>query len=302
MTEADIKRKFNEALKLEKEGKISQAAKVYSEILGMNPKFQKAYLNLGALYSRTGDSEKAIKTYQKALELGKTTELYYNLGVELYRLGSLDAAVKALKSSLELNKKYLNSHLLLAYCYKQLDRPDKSELYLKNAIKLDPKNKTAYAALATIYFDTEKWEQALAAANVAIQINPNDPRMEILMTEIHVKLGNYKQSFETLKKVTTTAQGFVQFNDSIKAAKQKPKPEEKVFFDNLEVLTRKKLDEFKDKLTLSKENPQDFEAPEAQDALDLSLMYLFHGDTERALKYLLYAQKNLQENPASETG
>ncbi|EPG65218.1 tetratricopeptide repeat protein [Leptospira wolffii] len=300
MSEAEIKRKFNEALKFEKEGKASQAAKVYTDILGMNPKFQKAYLNLGALYSRIGDSEKAIKTYQKALELGKTTELYYNLGVELYRLQNLDAAVKALKSSLELNKKYLNSHLLLAYCYKQLEKPDKSELYLRNAIKIDPKNKTAYSALATIYFDTEKWEQALAAANTSLQLNPNDPRMEILATEIHVKLGNYKQSFETLKKVTSSAQGFVQFSDSIQAAKKSPKPEEKEFFNNLEVLTRKKLDEFKNKLTLSKENPQDFEAPEAQDALDLSLMYLFHGDTERALKYLLYAQKDLQENPSSE--
>ncbi|TGK03105.1 tetratricopeptide repeat protein [Leptospira langatensis] len=300
MAEADIKRKFNEALKFEKEGKISQAAKVYIEILGMNPKFQKAYLNLGALYSRTGDSEKAIKTYQKALDLGKTPELYYNLGVELYRLGSLDAAVKALKSSLELNKRYLNSHLLLAYCYKQLERPEKSELYLKNAIKIDPKNKTAHAALATIYFDTEKWEQALEAANLALQINPNDARMEILLTDLHVKLGNYKQSFEALKKVTTSAPGFVQFTDSIKTAKQNPKKEDKLFFDNLEVLTRKKLNEFKDKLTMSKESPEDFEAPQAQDALDLSLMYLFHGDTERALKYLLYAQKNLQENPASE--
>ncbi|TGK07118.1 tetratricopeptide repeat protein [Leptospira semungkisensis] len=300
MAEADIKRKFNEALKFEKEGKISQAAKIYSEILGMNPKFQKAYLNLGALYSRSGDSEKAIKTYQKALDLGKTPELYYNLGVELYRLGSLDAAVKALKSSLELNKRYLNSHLLLAYCYKQLERPEKSELYLKNAIKIDPKNKTAFAALATIYFDTEKWQEALEAANTALQINPSDARMEILLTDIHVKLGNYKQSFETLKKVTTSAPGFVQFSDSIKAAKQNPKKEDKLFFDNLEVLTRKKLDEFKDKLTMSKESPEDFEAPQAQDALDLSLMYLFHGDTERALKYLLYAQKNLQENPASE--
>lgn len=301
MSEVEIKRKFNEALKLEKEGKVSQAAKIYTDILGMNPKFQKAYLNLGALYSRVGDSENAIKTYQKALELGKTTELYYNLGVELYRLQSLDAAVKALKSSLELNKRYINSHLLLAYCYKQLEKPDKSELYLKNAIKIDPKSKTAYSALATVYFDTEKWEQALGAANTALQLNPNDPRMEILATEIHVKLGNYKQSFETLKKVTSTAKGFVEFSDSIQEAKKNPKPDEKEFFNHLEVLTRRKLDEFKDKLTLSKENPQDFEAPQAQDALDLSLMYLFHGDTERALKYLLYAQKDLQENSDKET-
>ncbi|EPG74016.1 tetratricopeptide repeat protein [Leptospira fainei serovar Hurstbridge str. BUT 6] len=300
MAEAESRKKFNVALQLEKQGKVSQAVKIYGEILQLEPGFQKAYLNLGALYSRMGDSETAIRTYQKALELGKTTELYYNLGVEFYRLNSLEAAIKALKNSLELNKRYLNSHLLLAYCYKQLERPEKSELYLKNALKIDPKNKTALSALATVYFDTERWKEALEAANSALIVQPDDPRMEILLTEIHVKLGNFKQSFETLKKVTTTAQGFVKFSDSIKEAKEKPKPEEKIFFDNLESLTRKKLSEFKDKLVLSKENPEDFEAPEAQDALDLSLMYLFHGDTERALKYLLYAQKNLEENQTSE--
>ncbi|TGK21163.1 tetratricopeptide repeat protein [Leptospira fluminis] len=300
MAESDSRKKFNEALRLEKQGKISQAAKLYGEIVQSEPGFQKAYLNLGALYSKSGDSENAIRTYRKALEIGKTPELYYNMGVELYRLNSPEAAIRALKNSLELNKRYLNSHLLLAYCYKQLEKPEKSELYLKNVLKIEPKNRTALSALATIYFDTEKWEEALDATEKALAVNPNDPRMEILLTEIHVKLGNYKQSFETLKKVTATAQGFSNFSDSVRNSKRNPKPEEKIFFENLETLTKKKLNDFKNKLVLSKESPEDFEAPEAQDALDLSLMYLFHGDTERALKYLLYAQKNLEENPAKE--
>ncbi|PJZ71037.1 hypothetical protein CH373_00450 [Leptospira perolatii] len=300
MAETESRKKFNEALKLEKAGKISQAAKLYSAAIQIEPGFQKAYLNLGALYSRMGDSQTAIQTYQRALELGKSPELYYNLGVEFYRLNALDAAVKSLKHSLEINKRYVNSHLLLAYCYKQLDKPDKSELYLKNALKIDSKNRTALSAMATIYFDSERWEEALTATQAALKLTPDDPRMQILLTEIHTKMGNYKQSFEVLKQVTSTAEGFVHFSDTVKAAKENPDPGQKIFFENLELLTRKRLDQFKDKLVLSKENPQDFEAPAPQDALDLSLMYLFHGDTERALKYLLYAQKNLEENPNQE--
>lgn len=51
---------------------------------------------------------------------------------------------------------------------------------------------------------------------------------------------------------------------------------------------------------MNQENPEDFSPPNPQDALDLSLMYLFHGDKERALKYMLYAQKQLEENPQND--
>ncbi|EMO87973.1 tetratricopeptide repeat protein [Leptospira noguchii] len=294
MTGTDITKRFNQALILEKEGNYPEAIRLYEDLIQSQPKYQKPYLNLGALYSKQGNSKKAIEVYQKALYVGKSPELYYNIGIELYRTGETETAIRSLKKSLEIEKRFLNSHILLAYCYRQLERDDKTELYLTNAIRLDPKNRMALTALATLYFEKERWRDCLETANKINKLFPNDPRMQVLLSEVHTRLGNFKQSFEILKQATSQSKGFTRFSDAIEESKKNP--EEAAFFDSLEKLTKNKLDEFRSKLEMNQENPEDFSPPNPQDALDLSLMYLFHGDKERALKYMLYAQKQLEES------
>ncbi|MDV6234065.1 tetratricopeptide repeat protein [Leptospira ellisii] len=299
MTGTDISKTFNQALALEKEGKYPEAIRLYESIILSQPKYQKSYLNLGALYSKQGDSKKAIEIYQKALSISKTPELYYNIGVELYRLGEIETSIRSLKKSLEIEKRFLKSHILLAYCYRQLEKDDKTELYLTNAIRLDPKNRMALTALATLQFEKERWKECLETATKVNGFYPGDSRMQVLISEVHSRLGNFKQSFEILKQATSQSKGFTKFSDAVEESKKNP--EEAVFFDSLEKLTKKKLEEFRSKFEMSKENPEDFAPPNPQDALDLSLMYLFHGDKERALKYMLYAQKQLEESGAQET-
>ncbi|XDD50294.1 tetratricopeptide repeat protein [Leptospira sp. WS92.C1] len=299
MTGTDISKIFNQALALEKEGKHPEAIQLYETLIREQPKYQKSYLNLGALYSKQGNSKRAIEIYQKALTIGKTPELYYNIGVELYRIEEIETAIRSLKKSLEIEKKFLKSHILLAYCYRLLEKDEKTELYLKNAIRLDPKNRMAWTALATLYFEKERWQECLETTNKVSKLYPGDSRMQVLLSEVHTRLGNFKQSFEILKQATSQSKGFTRFSDTIEEAKKNP--EESAFFDSLEKLTKNKLDEFRSKFEMSKENPEDFAPPNPQDALDLSLMYLFHGDKERALKYMLYAQKQLEESSAQET-
>ncbi|MBM2887043.1 tetratricopeptide repeat protein [Leptospira interrogans] len=294
MTGADIGKRFNQALNLEKEGKYPEAILLYEGLIQSQPKYQKSYLNLGALYSKQGNSKKAIEIYQKALQVGKSPELYYNIGIELYRSGETETAIRSLKKSLEIEKRFLKSHILLAYCYRQLEKDDKTELYLTNAIRLDPKNRMALTALATLYFEKERWKECLEAANKVSKLFPNDSRMQVLLSEVHTRLGNFKQSFEILKQATSQSKGFTRFSDTIEEFKKNP--EEAAFFDSLEKLTKNKLNEFRSKFEMSQENPEDFSPPNPQDALDLSLMYLFHGDKEQALKYMLYAQKQLEES------
>ncbi|AOP35807.1 hypothetical protein A0128_00260 [Leptospira tipperaryensis] len=298
MTGTDISRLFNQALTLEKEGKFPEATRLYEKIIQAQPKYQKSYLNLGALYSKQGNSRKAIEIYQKALGVGKTPELYYNIGVELYRLGEIETAVRSLKRSLELEKRFLKSHILLAYCYRQLEKDEKTELYLTNAIRIDPENRMALTALATFHFEKERWKECLEIASKVNQLYPGDSRMQVLISEVHTRLGNFKQSFEILKQATSQSKGFTRLSDAIEESKKNP--EEAAFFESLEKLTKNKLEEFRSKFEMSKENPEDFTPPSPQDALDLSLMYLFHGDKERALKYMLYAQKQLEETGAQE--
>lgn len=94
----------------------------------------------------------------------------------------------------------------------------------------------ALTALATLYFEKERWKDCLETANKVNKLFPNDSRMQVLLSEVHTRLGNFKQSFEILKQATSRSKGFTRFSDVVEESKKNP--EEAAFFNSLEKLTK----------------------------------------------------------------
>lgn len=260
MEEESSKSYFNQAVILEKEKKWDDAISLYEKAISKDPKFIQAWLNLGSLQ---------------------------------FKLGKKDEAIQSLKNALKLNKRLVQAHLILAQIYREKEKDKQTETYLTNAYKLDPKNKFAIGALAVFYFDNEKYNESLKMVNQYLSLYPDDKNLKLLRSEILIKQGNYKESLNELTQLTHQDSGFTQFNDSIENLKKDEKFIEKL--DEIKLKTKKKLKEFKAKLELSKENPEDFLPPDPQDAMDLSLLYLFQGDSDKAIQYLVYAKKVNEE-------
>ena len=55
------------------EGKWEEAAKIFNEIIEENPNDPIAYINFGNVLSAVGDDEKALKFYEKAIQLDENT-------------------------------------------------------------------------------------------------------------------------------------------------------------------------------------------------------------------------------------
>ena len=69
-------------------------------------------------------------------------------------------------------------HLLVNLRYAQDQEQTYSELAEKNvlnAIKYDRNNGKAYAILGNLYADQYRWEEAIAAFDIALELNPKDP-------------------------------------------------------------------------------------------------------------------------------
>lgn len=295
MSEQSSQIKLREAIQLQKAGKIREAIHSYKDFLREKPDSAVGWMNLGTLFAKTGHSSKAIRCYLRSSDLEDHPGLRYNLAVEYYKEEEWTECIQNLKLCLKNDRKNLKAHLLLAYAYQKEGQDDKTEAYLTNAYKLAPKSKTTLIALATFYYDRDKMKQALSFLNVIVNLYPDDSAMKVMKAEILSKTGDFKESLHQLQEVTKSAPGFAHFNDSIRNAKGNQEPEQQIFFDNLKQKGQKKLKEFLTKIELSKENPTDFSPPSAQDAMDLSLVYLFHGDSERAMRYLVYAQKELSK-------
>lgn len=253
------KKLFNQAVQKETKGLLDEARTLYYQAVKKDPQFIQAWLNLGSIE---------------------------------FKSENISEAIHALKAALKIDKKLLQAHLLLAQIYRQENQDKQTEIYLTNAYKLDSKNKFALGALAMFYYDKSLYSESLKMVDLYLAYYPDDKNLRILRTDILAKQGNYKASLSELTELVQKDAGFASFQSNMKKTWSEADDEIKVHVENLAKKTKSKIEEFKSKLELSKENPEDFSPPDPQDAMDLSLLYLFQGDSEKAMKYLVYAKKS----------
>lgn len=263
------------------------------------------YYSQAVALDKAGKREEAIELFKKSGELFQTQgektqsyKAYYNAGISFYKLGEMVRALQNLKACLHAERKFIPAHLLIAQIYQWDGNEEKTEIYLQNVLKIEPTHKSALGGLAMFYYEKNRFNESLQMLDKYLTIYPNNPHLKILKTEVLAKQGNFKQSATMLKEMVTQDQGFIGFNQSIEKAWQEEDSIARKSFKQIQNKAKKKLKEFKTKLSLAEENPENFSPPEPQEALDLSLLYLFNGDPEKAVQYLVYAQK-LKESEKS---
>ncbi|GBF51536.1 anaphase-promoting complex, cyclosome, subunit 3 [Leptospira ryugenii] len=295
MQAPEIQSLFNEAVRLEKAGERKKSKETYLKIIELSPDHHLSYQNLGAIFSKEGDHRNALDFFLKAIRLNPDFKNYYNAGVSVFKLKEYEKAVHFIKQALHLNKQFILGHLLLAQIYQHLNQDEKTEIYLKNIIKLDPNHKSALGGLAMFYYERKRYPESLKMLERYLLLYPGNAQLKLIQSEVLAKQGNFKESANLLMEMTKTDVGFTHFNETLASAWQEEDELAKESIHRIQTTAKKRLKEFQTKLELSRENPEEFAPPEPQEALDLSLLYLFNGNPEKAMQYLVFAQK-MKEN------
>ncbi|MDF3818460.1 tetratricopeptide repeat protein [Leptospira sp. 96542] len=296
---AQIQTLFNEAVRLERTGDIESAIQNYKTIIGLDPHYHLAFQNLGVLYAKQGNHKEAIPHFTNAFKLSPNVKNSYNLAVSLFKIEDYEKSISFLKQTLTYEKKFLSAHLLLAQAYQKLGNDDKTEIYLKNILKMEPNHKSAIGGLAMFYYERNRFPESLKMIERYLVLYPGNAQLKIIQSEILAKQGNYKASANLLVDMVKKEEGFTNFNQVLQSAWQEEDAVAKESMERIQTKAKKKLKEFQTKLELSKEDPEQFSPPDAQEALDLSLLYLFNGNPEKAMQYLVFAQK-MKENTGTE--
>jgi len=124
---------------------------------------------------------------------------FNNLGDVYSRSGDIQKASEAFAHAIELNPNYPDAHHNLANSYQKLGRIDEAVELYKKAITLNPNLWQSYQSLASISFDNKKYDEAAGYIDSAIKIYPNNPQLYVNLGTIYSQSGNNskaKRSFE----------------------------------------------------------------------------------------------------------
>jgi serine/threonine protein kinase/tetratricopeptide (TPR) repeat protein len=186
--------------------RVQEAIAQYRQVIKLTPDNPVAYSNLGAEYMGLPDPASAAASeaaLQKSIQLTPNYEAYANLGELYMNEKRFPEAVTATRKALELNDKDWRvwANLQLAYVWLKDDSNmraarAKALPLLEQQIKASPQGPSLHSTLSTYYAEDHLSEKALAHANTALALAPQDPSILADVAETYLLLGDRKRALQ----------------------------------------------------------------------------------------------------------
>lgn len=142
-----------------------------------SPSSPQNHNNLGDLYARRGDLEKAAKEFQIAIQLNPNYgDAYHNLANTYQQMGKPNEAIENYQKALSFNSNLWQSHQNLAAVFFNLGEFDLAKQELEKAINVNPQSSNLYAILGIIHLKSGEKEKAKEAFLKALEIDPQSQR------------------------------------------------------------------------------------------------------------------------------
>lgn len=151
----------------------AEAARHFQQAIALDPTMARAYDNLGLCYFYQNQNELAVKNFNRAIELGRSSQHpsawpYLNLAVALQFMGHAQEAETDLREALRLDPQLAAAHYRLGNVLQEQGQLDAAVQEQLAAARLDDKYAEPHVALAHIY--NQQGRRAAAQEEVKIYL------------------------------------------------------------------------------------------------------------------------------------
>ena len=175
---------LQQALAHLKLGELKHAARIYEEILKVQPRQIEALLRLGVIAGQTGEPEKGLRLFDKAIACDpKNAAAFNNRGLALHALKRYEAALESYDRARAMDGRYALAHFNRGNALKELARPDDAIASYRRAVALKGDFAEAHFNLGVVQGDLGQFHAALESYARAVAAKP-------AFAEAHFNRGN----------------------------------------------------------------------------------------------------------------
>ncbi len=132
-----------------------------------------AYNNRGLVYYQTGQFDKAVADFQKAVTLRSSyIDAYSNLGMAFFKSGRLDEAIANLEKAIALDPAYYKAYNNRALVFGAMGKFDKALEDYNRVIVLQPSSPQAYYNPGILHAQAGLFDQAIEYFSQSIALDP----------------------------------------------------------------------------------------------------------------------------------
>ena len=186
--------------------RVQDAIAQYRRVIEFTPDNPESYSDLGVVYMELKDSRSyaaAEAAFQKSIQLAPNYQAYTNLGLLYIDQKRYAEAAYATRKALELNDKDWRvwANLQLAYAWlkdeeKMRAARGRALSLLEQYASLNSQDASVQSMLSTYYAEDKLREKALACANSALRLAPNDPWILADIAETYDDLGDRSRAIQ----------------------------------------------------------------------------------------------------------
>ena len=188
-----------EAIKLHKNGKLSQAATLYRNTLDNHPDNADAWHLLGVLAHQQGDNDLASKLINIAIGIQpNTADFDNNLGRVYSALADHELAEFQYRRAIKLNPVHVKALNNLAGMLRASGKFSDAVDWSRRAVSADPKDHEAYNNLGNALKDINSLESAIISYYKAIKLAPDYALAHWNLSLALLSVGKYEEGFEEM--------------------------------------------------------------------------------------------------------
>ncbi len=190
-----------------KNGRLKDAASIYSKVLGLDPNNLEALEGMGEIASVSDTPQAALPIYAKILHLDpENINALNNRGIHLMSIGDAEASEFSFRKLLKIVPDDIDGLNNLGTSLLEQNRYQEAVEILEKAISLAPDSAQAYynRGVVEMLSTPEKQKEALKFFNQAIKVKPDHTKAHINVASIYSRSNLYHKAIAHLDKALLT--------------------------------------------------------------------------------------------------
>ena len=213
-----IKKNLDLAFENFERNNLKIAQNLYMSILKIDPNHVEAHYNLGLVFQKFREFNKAKDFYQKAIQIKPDyIEAHNNLGLMFRELDDLKNAKRCYQKAIQIDSNYVNAIFNLGVVFRELGEFQKAINCYQKVIKIKPNFAKVHNNIGNVFKKMGKDDKAINHFERALKLNPNSIDAQVNISNVYIsQLVNLKNAVNASHKALKMYQEKSQFiNQSI---------------------------------------------------------------------------------------
>ncbi len=181
--------------------------KDYDQAIELDPSLAQAYYNRGRVYSLLKRYDEALSDLEKSIQLDSHNFGYRamgNIGLIYHRTGEYEKALEAFEASISYDDTKADVFYLKGETYTAIEDYQAAINAYEAALARLPSYDAAYESLGYAYYKTDQYDKAAEALNHALEIYPDSPVAHSYLALVHLATDDVESAETEISRVASS--------------------------------------------------------------------------------------------------